>query len=78
MSSELLLHCAAHSALEYTAREEESSSMEKLMNHYIGVFDPETQELQLVPASKVIIRATPRSDPGNETAEEDENPSLKV
>ena len=42
------------------------------MSHYIGIYDPETQDLQLVQARKATIRGTPRSETGNESAKEEE------
>lgn len=70
------MHSAAHSRIDYTIREEESHPSESLLSHYIGVYDPDTQQLQLVPARKATIRATPRSDTGNESVEEDPAPNV--
>ena len=64
MAPELLLHSSAHPKLDYIAREESSDGSEGYLKHYIGVYDPETGELQLVQARKFIIRSTLRS-PGN-------------
>ncbi|MCJ1264697.1 DNA-directed RNA polymerase I subunit rpa49 [Lobaria immixta] len=71
-SSEVLLHSAAHPRIDYTVREQEPNSVESLMSHYIGIYDPETQDLQLVQARKATIRGTPRSETGNESAKEEE------
>lgn len=64
VAPELLLHSSAHPRLDYVAREESSDASEGYLKHYIGVYDPETGELQLVQARKLIMRSTLRS-PGN-------------
>ena len=61
VASELLLHSSAHSKLDYIAREESSGGSEGYLKHYIGIYDPETEELQLVQARNLIIRSTLRS-----------------
>ena len=58
---EVLLHSSAHSKLDYIAREEISDGSGSHLKHYIGVYDPETGELQLVQARNLIIRSTLRS-----------------
>ncbi|MCJ1400008.1 DNA-directed RNA polymerase I subunit rpa49 [Xylographa trunciseda] len=59
--SELLLHCSAHPKLDYTAREESSGGADDLLRHYVGVYDPATGDIQIMPARKVIVRGTLRS-----------------
>ncbi|MCJ1383412.1 DNA-directed RNA polymerase I subunit rpa49 [Xylographa soralifera] len=59
--SELLLHCSAHPKLDYTAREESSSGANDLLRHYVGVYDPATRDIQIVPTRKMIVRGTLRS-----------------
>ncbi|MCJ1295948.1 DNA-directed RNA polymerase I subunit rpa49 [Xylographa carneopallida] len=59
--SELLLHCSAHPKLDYTAREESSGEADDLLRHYVGVYDPATGDIQIVPARKVTVRGTLRS-----------------
>lgn len=61
----------------YTAQEEESFSTEKLWTHYIGVFNPETEKLQLFPSAKVTIRGTPHKII-DETSEENEDSLTQV
>lgn len=63
---QLLLHSSDHSKLDYIAREESSDGSESYLNHYIGVYDPETGGLQLVQARKFIIRSTLRSSGDDE------------
>ncbi|KAK5989180.1 DNA-directed RNA polymerase I subunit rpa49-like protein [Cladobotryum mycophilum] len=57
----LLLHSTSHRSLDYTAKEEESRDSQHLLNHYIGVYDPETGKLQVVEAKKMIVRGAVRS-----------------
>ncbi|KAG6993867.1 hypothetical protein G7Y79_00050g086040 [Physcia stellaris] len=57
-SKELLLHNSTHPKLDYVAREEETEKGQELMKHYIGLYDPTQETLQLVPARKVIVRST--------------------
>ncbi|MCJ1283020.1 DNA-directed RNA polymerase I subunit rpa49 [Xylographa opegraphella] len=59
--SELLLHCYAHPKLDYTAREESSGGADDLLRHYVGVYDPATGDMQIVPVRKVTVRGTLRS-----------------
>ena len=77
MAPELLLHSSVHPKLDYIAREETSDGSEGYLKHYIGVYDPETGELQLVQARKLIIRSTLRSsgncDNGSESDKEASN-----
>ena len=77
VAPELLLHSSAHPKLDYIAREESSDGSEGYLKHYIGVYDPETGELQLVQARKLIIRSTLRShgndDNGNESDKDTPN-----
>ena len=61
LESELLLHCSAHPKLDYTAREESSGGADDLLRHYVGVYDPATGDLQIVPVRKVTVRGTLRS-----------------
>jgi DNA-directed RNA polymerase I subunit RPA49 len=69
LSSQLLLHTSeAHAKLDYTAREEKSGITDDLLKHYVGVFDPASGELQLVPARKMVVRGTLRTA---RTVEED-------
>lgn len=64
--SELLLHSSAHPRLDYVACEEPSNRSESHLNHYIGIYDPETRKLQLVQTRKMVIRRTLRSSGNGE------------
>ena len=57
----LLLHSSSHPRLDYTAVEEKDGSAESLMKNYIGVFDAETSELQLIEVRKLTARVSLRS-----------------
>ncbi|KAF2750075.1 RNA polymerase I associated factor, A49-like protein [Sporormia fimetaria CBS 119925] len=60
--SELLLHSSQHPRLDYTAQEEKDGSSESLLQDYIGVFDPATKKLQVVPARRLAVRQALRSE----------------
>ncbi|KAF2004530.1 hypothetical protein P154DRAFT_519398 [Amniculicola lignicola CBS 123094] len=61
-TQELLLQSSEHARLEYTAQEEKDGSAESMLNHYIGVYDPATGKLQIVPVPKLTVRSTLRSE----------------
>jgi DNA-directed RNA polymerase I subunit RPA49 len=48
--------------LDYTAQEEQDGSSESQLKDYVGVFDPATKKLQLVPVKRVTVRSTLRSE----------------
>ncbi|MCJ1413574.1 DNA-directed RNA polymerase I subunit rpa49 [Ptychographa xylographoides] len=74
---ELLLHSSAHPRIEYTAREEPAGSADSLLKHYVGIYDPVTGSLQVVPARKLVVRGTLRASTTtkehNDGSSEDEN-----
>ena len=72
-SNELTLHSSVHPKLDYVAREESSGGAEAHVRSYIGVFDPETQGLKIIPARKLTMRATLKSEAREESSEESEN-----
>ena len=61
LSSEILLQSSAHPKLDYTAREEMSGAADSLLKHYVGVYDPSSGQVQLVPARRLVMRSTLRS-----------------
>ncbi|KAL8718438.1 MAG: hypothetical protein Q9225_004422 [Loekoesia sp. 1 TL-2023] len=68
-SSEHLLHTSAHSKIDYIAREEEGNGKDGLLSHYLGVYDPQSGQLQLVRVRKLVLRSSLRSIPtGKEKA----------
>jgi DNA-directed RNA polymerase I subunit RPA49 len=46
--------------LDYIAQEEFGGGSDALLQHYIGVYDPETGELKLTEARKLALRSTLR------------------
>lgn len=61
--SEHLLHTSVHPKIDYIGREEEGSGTDVLHNHYIGVYDPQSGQMQLVRARKLVLRSSVRLDP---------------
>jgi len=57
VSHSLLLHSSAHPKLDYIA----GTDSNKHLDHYIGVYDPASSTLKLVPAHAVTLRSTLRS-----------------
>ncbi|KAI4140831.1 MAG: hypothetical protein L6R39_005638, partial [Caloplaca ligustica] len=62
-ASEHLLHTCAHPKIDYIAREEEGAAPNGSLNHYLGVYDPKSGQLQLVRARKLVLRSTVRPVP---------------
>lgn len=60
--TELLLQSSDHSRLDYTAREEKDGSSESNLKDYVGVYDPATGTMQLMPVKRVTVRSTLRSE----------------
>lgn len=60
--TQLLLQSSDHARLDYTAQEEQDGSSESQLQDYIGVYDPATKKLQLMPAKRVTVRSTLRSE----------------
>lgn len=61
-STELLLQSSEHPRLDYTAQEERDGSSESQLQDYVGVYDPATNKLQIVPVKRVVVRSTLRSE----------------
>ena len=70
-----MLHSSNHPKLDYVAQETETENGDTFLNHYVGVYDPSQDTLQLVPARKVIIRSTVKTIAPTSpvTDEEEEN-----
>lgn len=58
---ELLLHSTSHRSLDYTAREEGKRGLNQLVNHYVGIYDPKTGNLEVVEAKKMVVRGMVRA-----------------
>lgn len=62
-ASELLLHSSTHPKIDYTGREEEDGGGgNSVLKHYVGVYDPKTGELQVMPARKIVVRGSVRQE----------------
>ncbi|KAF1947006.1 RNA polymerase I associated factor, A49-like protein [Clathrospora elynae] len=61
-STELLFQSSDHARLDYIAQEEHDGSAESQLQDYIGVYDPATSKLQIVPVKRVVVRSTLRSE----------------
>lgn len=57
----MALHSASHQTIDYTAREERHKSVDTLLNHFLAVIDPQTGEVEVVQARKMVVRGTVRS-----------------
>ncbi|KAK3071775.1 DNA-directed RNA polymerase I subunit rpa49 [Teratosphaeriaceae sp. CCFEE 6253] len=53
----VLLHSSKHQRVDYTAS---SSSLGQQQSHYIAIFDPATNELQITPTHHLDLRSVPR------------------
>ncbi|KAF1957358.1 RNA polymerase I associated factor, A49-like protein [Byssothecium circinans] len=60
--TELLLQSSSHPRLDYLAREEKDGSSESQLKDYVGVYDPHTKQLQLMPVRRLTVRSTLRSE----------------
>jgi DNA-directed RNA polymerase I subunit RPA49 len=70
--SEMLLHSSAHPRLDFVANKEFANSSDALMDHYIGIYDPQSSSLRLIQANRLALRATLRP-----SAEELQNATAK-
>ncbi|EMD67803.1 hypothetical protein COCSADRAFT_82745 [Bipolaris sorokiniana ND90Pr] len=61
-STELLFQSSDHPRLDYIAQEERDGSSESQLQDYVGVYDPATSKLQIVPVKRVVVRSTLRSE----------------
>lgn len=68
-----MLHSSNHLKLNYVGQETETENGDTFLNHYVGVYDPAEETLQLVPARKVIIRSTLKTTARTSPVTEDEN-----
>ncbi|KAI4113077.1 MAG: hypothetical protein LQ345_005871, partial [Seirophora villosa] len=70
--SEHLLHTSSHAKIDYIAREEEGRGTGGLLQHYLGVYDPQSGQLQLVRARKLVLRGSvrPVPSPGEEAVKQ--------
>ncbi|AEO69439.1 83359642-d75c-4b09-bb37-530c0bd40553 [Thermothielavioides terrestris] len=59
--SEMALHSASHRTIDYTAREERWKSVDTLLNHFLAIIDPQSGEVEVIQAKKMVVRGTVRS-----------------
>ncbi|KAK3065290.1 hypothetical protein LTS18_002693 [Coniosporium uncinatum] len=74
--SELILQSSAHPRLDYIASDTPDGSAESLLKHYIGIYDPATNELKLQPAP--LLTLTPILRPSEEDIEKMNAPPPKL
>ncbi|CAK7218415.1 DNA-directed RNA polymerase I subunit rpa49 [Sporothrix eucalyptigena] len=60
-NAEMLLHSSSHRTVDFTAKEDRATATDASLQHYIGIFDPVTGELQVVNAKKMEIRGNVRA-----------------
>lgn len=59
---DLLLYSDSHPKLNYIAANEPSSSVGEAMKHYVGVYDPQTGDLEIFDAQRLTLKTTVRSE----------------
>src|ERR1700761_4925227 len=52
---ELLLHTSRHPRLDYSGNENFGNGSDSLQDHYVGIYDPETRDLELHKARRIKI-----------------------
>lgn len=70
--SEMLLHSSGHPRLDFVANKDFANSSDALMDHYVGIYDPQSSSLRLIQANRLALRATLRP-----SAEELKNATAK-
>ncbi|EGD92548.1 hypothetical protein TESG_00121 [Trichophyton tonsurans CBS 112818] len=74
--TEALLHTSGHPKLNFTGREGENQ-LDNLLNHYVAIYDPKDNTVQLLEARKMMIRGCPR-EAIEEVEEESEGEGTKT
>ena len=54
----MLLHSETHPTLDYTAQAEDPPPSADSLTHYIGIYDPHSQNLKLLPALNLTVRSS--------------------
>ncbi|KAK4123582.1 hypothetical protein N657DRAFT_572972 [Parathielavia appendiculata] len=57
----MALHSSAHRTIDYTAREERFRSVDTLLNHFLAIIDPQTGDIEVVQAKKMVVRGMVRA-----------------
>jgi DNA-directed RNA polymerase I subunit RPA49 len=73
-----LLQSSAHRRLEYVAKEDDDSGASRLRNHYVGIFDPSTGNLQVIEARNMVMRASVRQKGEGDEEKEQKTVSLTL
>ncbi|OAA55064.1 a49-like, RNA polymerase 1 associated factor [Niveomyces insectorum RCEF 264] len=60
-SDEMILQSSSHRTVDFVGKENRSESADASLQHYIGIFDPATGQLQVIEAKKMEIRGTVRA-----------------
>ncbi|KAF2639030.1 DNA-directed RNA polymeras-like protein I 49 kDa polypeptide [Massarina eburnea CBS 473.64] len=60
--NELLLQSSEHPRLDYLALDEKDGSSESQLQDFIGIYDPRTKQLQLMPVPRLTVRSSLRSE----------------
>ncbi|ERS96418.1 hypothetical protein HMPREF1624_07328 [Sporothrix schenckii ATCC 58251] len=60
-SAEMLLHTSSHRSVDFTAKEDNVVGADSSLQHYIGIYDPTTGQLEVVNAKKMEIRGNVRA-----------------
>lgn len=58
---DFLLHSSVHRSLDYTVKADNPRGSKPPLNHFFGIYDPETGKLQVVEAKKMVIRGSVRA-----------------
>jgi len=72
--SGLILHSTSHRRLDYTARQEGNVVLNAATKNYVGVYDPSTGDLKVVPAGHVTVRGGLRAAKPEKQDEEEKKP----
>ncbi|TAQ83850.1 hypothetical protein B7494_g7824 [Chlorociboria aeruginascens] len=60
-TTELLLHSSEHPKLDYIAREEDADGPDALLKHYVGIYDSDTEKVEVMEVRKMVVRGSVRS-----------------
>ncbi|CAI6333404.1 unnamed protein product [Periconia digitata] len=61
-TTEVILQSSEHPRLDYLAKEEKDGSSASQLKDYVGVYDPATGKLQLMPVRRLTVRSSLRSE----------------
>ncbi|KAI1979002.1 DNA-directed RNA polymerase I subunit rpa49 [Ophidiomyces ophidiicola] len=77
LGSELLLQSSTHPKLDFIAKEG-VDQLDSLWNHYVAIYDPKRNSLQLVEARKLTVRGCVREAKSDNLDEEPEEEDAKT